>query len=424
MTQKKSKSRVWRMRRWGLILAVSAAALCAAGPTRAQLVPRLPPVGGVVDRVTGALPDVGTTLRDARALARAPLERARELVRRHPDRVALDAEGNAVRAGELIVIDADAGVASAAAARGFRLVERVELDGLGIAYARFEAPRGMGIARAIKTLRAVAGGREVSADPLYFASGAMGVAMGGGGAAQASGSAGRIGIIDGGVPPGTPGLARQQGFAQGGPRPNDHAAAIASLLTGGGGVRGSAGGARLHVADVYGDDPAGGNAAAIGQALAWMARERVPVVVVSLAGPPNPLLGRIVGAARRLGTVVVAAVGNDGPAARPVYPAAYPQAVAVTGIDARGRVLIEAGRAAKLDYAAPGADLLALGADGKARRVRGTSFAAPFVAARLSAHLGGGIDGALAALDREARDKGKRGLGRGIVCGDCATRPR
>lgn len=408
------------MKRTGLI----AAALCLAGPAQAQLVPQLPGVGGVVDRVTGALPEVSETLGDAQALVRAQAERVRDLARQHPDRVAIDPDGNAVRANELIVLDADETVTRAATARGFRVIETVELDGLGVGYARFATPRGMGLTRALKQLRTIAGGREVSADPLYVAGGSLGAATSATANAVQAVAVGRIGIIDGGVPAGTPDVARQQGFAAGGPRPNDHAAAIVSLLAGGGGVRASAPGARLHVADVYGSDPAGGNAAAIGQALAWMARERVPVVVVSLIGPPNPLLGRIVAAARRLGTVVVAAVGNDGPAAKPAYPASYPEAIAVTGVDARGRVLIEAGRATRLDYAAPGADLLALSADGKARRVRGTSFAAPFVAARLSALMSGGIDDAIAALDREAQGRGKRGLGRGIVCGTCATRPR
>jgi hypothetical protein len=402
-----------------------AATLCVTGPAHAQVVPGLPRVGGVVDRVTGALPDVGEPLGDARSLVRAQTERIRELVRRHPDRVAIDPDGNAVRANELVVIDADDTVAQAAAAQGFRLIERVELNELGIGYTRFAIPRGTRLARAIKQLQRVAGGREVSVDALYFASGNLGAAGPGPARVVERGVDGRIGIIDGGVPAGTPGLARQQGFAAGGTRPDDHAAAIASLLTGGGGVRAAAPGARLHVADVYGSDPAGGNAAAIGQALAWMVRERVPVVVVSLAGPPNPLLGRIVAAARRLGTVVVAAVGNGGPAARPAYPASYPEAIAVTGVDARGRVLIEAGRAARIDYAAPGAELLALNASGQARTVRGTSFAAPFVAARLSLHLGeGGIAGALTALDREAQGGGRRGVGRGVVCGTCATRPR
>lgn len=406
-----------------LIRAVAGAVLgLTAAPCSAQVVPQLPSIGGTLDRVTGTLP-VEQTLDAARTLVQAQVERARALVRRHPDRIALDGDGNPVRAGELIVIDADAAVASAAAARGFRLIEQVVLEELSIGYARFEAPRGMSIARALKRLRQVAGAREVSADPLYFASGsATGPAVAGP-RLPAQGGGARIGIVDGGVPAATPGLLRQQGFAQGGPRAHDHAAAIASLLTGGNGVRASAPGARLYVADVYGADPAGGNAAAIGQALAWMVRERVPVVVISLAGPANPLLGRIVATARQRGTIVVAAVGNDGPAARPAYPAAYPQAIAVTGIDARGRVLIEAGRAGRLDYAAPGADLLALDAQGKARRVRGTSFAAPFVAARLSAHLASGIDGAIRAVDGEAQERG-RGYGRGVVCGECATRPR
>lgn len=408
---------------------ISGGLLLTALPGSAQLLPQLPsvpPVGGLVDRVTGTL---DRTLDDARSLARQQVERTRELVRRHPDRIAIDPEGNAVRAGELVMLDPDRAAIGAAAARGFRLIERVELDGLGIGYARFETPREMGIGRALRELRKAAGGREVSADPLYFASGSSSVPAAPSATMAREGAAQRIGIIDGGLRAGTPGLAAQQGFATGAPVANDHAAAIASLLTGGGGVRASAPGAQLHVADIYGGDPAGGNASALGQALAWMVRQKVPVVVVSLTGPPNPLLARVIGAARRLGTVVVAAVGNDGPAAPPAYPASYPQVIAVTAVDARGRPLIEAGRALKLDYAAPGADLLAADALGRARRARGTSYAAPFVAARLSANLdGSGIDTALRKLEGEARDLGKRGtdrqFGRGLVCGECATRPR
>lgn len=402
-------------------------------PGSAQLRPQLPslppPVGGVVDRVADTIGDLERTVDDARSLARAQIERTRELVRRHPDRIALDPDGNAIRARELVMLDADRAAIDAAAVLGFRLIEQIELDGLGIGYARFETPRGMRIGKALRELRKVAGGREVSADPLYFASGSAAEPATSAPVRARAGAGERIGIIDGGVRAGTTGLAAQQGFAAGAPRANDHAAAIASLLAGGNGVRASAPGTQLHVADIYGSDPAGGNAAAIGQAVAWMVRQKVPVVVVSLTGPPNPLLARVIGAARRLNTVVVAAVGNDGPAAPPAYPASYPQVIAVTGVDARQRPLVEAGRALKVDYAAPGADLLASDAGGRANRVRGTSYAAPFVAARLSAHLdGGGIDAAIRKLDGEARDLGKRGpdkqFGRGLICGDCATRPR
>lgn len=430
MTQKRFESSHVVMMPWPLIRAAAGIGLLTlVAPVNAQLMPPLPPLGGTVDRVTGALPRVDRAIEDARALAQAPLERARDLARRHPDRVALDADGNAVRAGELIVIDGDDSVIRAAQAKGFRLIERVALDDLGLTYLRFATPGGWNLKRATRQLQALAPGLEVTADGLHFASGTLGVVAPRARAAVNSSSRGpQIGIIDGGVPANTPGLVGQQGFARGGPVANDHAIAIASLLTGAAGVRASAPGAQLHVADVYGDDPAGGNAAAIGQALAWMTRARVPVVVVSLVGPPNPLLERIITAARRLGTVVVAAVGNDGPAARPAYPASYPGTIAVTGVDGRGRPLIEAGRATKLDYAAPGADMVAAGRDGRARMVRGTSFAAPFVAARLAAHLDRGIDGAIAALDREARDLGRKGpdqaFGRGLVCADCATRPR
>lgn len=408
----------------GLALAVPASAI-------GQL---LPPLSGTIDRTLGAARDtlepVDRTLDDARTLARAQVERGRDLIRRHPGRIALDPDGHAVRAGEVTVIDADPPMIAAAAQRGFRLIEQVMLEELGVGYARFEAPRGMAIGRALRRMRDIAGGREVSADPLHFTSGMLAANAP---AAPVVAPAGRrdgqrIGIVDGGVGPGTPGLASQRGFARGGPRAQDHASAIASLLTGGGGVRASAGGGALYVADVYGDDPAGGNATAIARAIAWLVGERVPVVVISLVGPPNPLLARVVAAARGRGTLVVAAVGNDGPAAPPAYPASYPQAIAVTGVDGRGRPLIEAGRARRIDYAAPAADMLALDAAGRARTVRGTSFAAPFVAARISAHLAAGETGgdmarALAAVDREARPGGPR-TGRGILCAGCRTPPR
>lgn len=178
---------------------------------------------------------------------------------------------------------------------------------------------------------------------------------------------------------------------------------------------------RIAVADVYGADPAGGNALAISRALDWLIGLRTRVISISLVGPNNPLLAQAIAAARRRGTLVVAAVGNDGPAAPPTYPASYPGVIAVTGVDGRNRALIEAGRALHLDYAAPGADMVAANAAGRWVRVRGTSYAAPLVAARAAAVLSS--DGAIAALDREAVDLGRKGAdstyGRGLLCGSC-----
>ncbi len=166
--------------------------------------------------------------------------------------------------------------------------------------------------------------------------------------------------------------------------------------------------AELYAADVYCGAPTGGAVDALAGAFGWMVRERIAVINVSLVGPDNAVLARIVASLTARGYVIVAAVGNDGPAAPPLYPASYPHVVGVTGVDARHRVLLEAARGAQVMFAAPGADMAAGAPAGTYVAVRGTSFAAPIVAALLAqrlsrarrrASLGGGA-GAGASCDR------------------------
>jgi hypothetical protein len=99
--------------------------------------------------------------------------------------------------------------------------------------------------------------------------------------------------------------------------------------------------------------------------------------------------------------------------------------VAVTGVDRRNRILIEAGRGPRIDYAAPAADMVAANTAGGQDPVRGTSFAVPLVAGRLSAVARGNAQ-PIAALDREAADLGAPGpdgiYGRGLVCARCRNR--
>ncbi len=389
-------------------------ALALAGPAAAQLVPSLPrvvePIAPLLRQVADIPPAALSRLETVR------LDRITRLVRDHPDAIALDPDGFPARAHEVVVGDPDDALIAAATAKGFRLIERDAA--LGIGFARLRAPDGLSLTSAIRELHRL-GAKEVEADQLHFASGVVpaGEAPA---PADAPGNGPFIGMIDGGVGE----AAEQRGFAAGAPRPSDHGAAIASLILGRGPVRGAAPGARLAVADVYGSDPAGGSATAIVKALAWLAGLGTPVVTISLVGPPNPLLARVVAAAQARGVILVAAVGNDGSAAPPAYPASYPGVIAVTGVDARDRVLIEAGRATHLDYAAPAADMLAADASGAAVAVRGTSFAAPLVAARIAqAYPKAMRAAALAAVDAEARKLGKR-YGRGIVCGACRTPSR
>ena len=111
------------------------------------------------------------------------------------------------------------------------------------------------------------------------------------------------------------------------------------------------------------------------------------MVNISLVGPANRVLERAVRALVDRGHLLVAAVGNDGPAAPPLYPAAYPGVVGVTGIGAQRRVLPEAAQGPQVAFAAPGADLMAGQAGERGQRaVRGTSYDAPQVA-RLLARL-------------------------------------
>ncbi|HYN46973.1 MAG TPA: S8 family serine peptidase [Allosphingosinicella sp.] len=410
--------------------ALAAAACSVAG---AQLVPPVPNVGGVIGgagRTAGDALSNPTGSVDALrgninmgALAEARVARLESLVRANRDRLEMTGLGPAVR-GQVIAIDPDPAALSAAEQAGFVRQGDERIEGLDIRSVTLGVPRGWSVDRALARLRRIAPSGTFTANHLHGRSGEAATAAAIGAAALAQGrpeGANAIGIIDGGVAanPSLTGPVQQRGFAAGAPSPSAHGTAIASLVAGQGPVRGAAPGTALLVADVYGRDPAGGNALALVRALGWMVAQRVRVVAISLVGPANPLVARAVGQARARGTWIVAAVGNDGRAAPPAYPASYPGVIAVTGVDGRGRVLIEAGRALHLDYAAPGADLMAAGANGNLVAVRGTSFAVPLVAGRLAQHVRG--PDPIAALDGEAVSRGRRELGRGILCGTCRT---
>ncbi|MEK7342560.1 MAG: S8 family serine peptidase [Pseudomonadota bacterium] len=389
--------------------------LIAPGATGAQA-QLLPPVGHVapdlLGRVGGVLDAAGlerlSPSRIADRLAAARVARIDGLLRAHGDRIELDDRREPARRGVILLTGADAAALEALRAAGYGVASET-VEGLDLSVTRLTPPAGRSLARALREVRKRAPGAQASADNLYFPSG-PGLALAADALASGKVSGRAAGLIDGGVArhPSLTGGVEQRGFAQGAPRASAHGTAVASLIAGDGAIRGAAPGAPLLVADVYGDDPAGGSAFAIVRALGWMAARGVPVVTVSLVGPANPLLEGAIRLARDKGVMVVAAVGNDGPAAPPAYPASYPGVIAVTGIDGRGRPLPEAGRALHVDFAAPGADMRAATLDGGKGAVRGTSFAAPLVAGRLFAR------GSVPALRAEA--------GRGkppVLCGGC-----
>ncbi|MBS7670155.1 S8 family serine peptidase [Croceicoccus gelatinilyticus] len=379
-------------------------------------------LGGVIDPVTRTVGDIGdglgeTVAQVADRLQRARIDRIDDLVRRNRDTIALDRMGNPARRGELLVMDAAPAEVAAAGAAGFAVLEESTVEGLGLSVLRLSVPEGMDLDDAQDALAALIPTASVSADVLHFRSGSAEVAQ----LALAGSRAARIntpvGMIDGAPGKGVS-LVAQHGFAKGAPVPSDHGSAVGSLLN-------HAGVSNLRVADVYGTDPAGGNALAIAKGLGWLVEGGSKVVTISLVGPESPLVSRAIAAAQKRGTVVVAAVGNDGPASPPAYPASYRNVVAVTGVDRHDRALIEAGRALHLDYAAPGADIKGRDRKGRRRDLRGTSYATPLVAARIAAALTGGGNWR-GRLDGEAKDLGDKGAddtyGRGLICGSCVKR--
>jgi hypothetical protein len=375
-------------------------------------------VRAAIDPATGRLDPLRASA-SQRADARAT--RLEALVGDNPDRLEMTDLGPAVR-GQIIAIDPDPAVLAAVLGAGFTGIAEERIEALDIRAVTLAVPRGWSVNRALSRLRRIAPGGRFTANNLHEQSGTAGEAGDAALLAQSgSGGGAAIGIIDGGVAahPSLAGPVQQRGFVVGAPRPSGHGTAIASLIAGQGSVRGAAPGARLLVADVFGADPAGGNALALARALGWMVAQGVRVVAVSLVGPANPLVERAIEQARARGTWVIAAVGNDGRAAPPAFPASYPGVIAVTGVDGRGRVLIEAGRALHLDYAAPGADMGAAGPRGTVVPVRGTSFAVPLVAGRLAQYVA--APDVLASLDGEADQRGARGVGRGVLCGACRT---
>ncbi|MFN4099031.1 MAG: S8 family serine peptidase [Pararhodobacter sp.] len=198
-----------------------------------------------------------------------------------------------------------------------------------------------------------------------------------------------IGMIDGPVNTGHPALrgvdVTHESLVAGSavPRP-DHGTAVAVLLVGedpSGLLAGFARGARLHAISVFAQRDGAEEASVerIAEAIDRLAGQGVRLINLSLAGPENAALGRAVAAAARQGVVLVAASGNE---RRPViaWPAAAPEVIAVTAVDASRRRFRMANTGSELEFSAPGVDVYAARERG-AGYVSGTSFAAPIVTA-------------------------------------------
>ena len=376
-----------RLRR-SLLAAACATGLGWVAPAQAQLgLPRLglPSLPRELLRVPSTpLPDL---LQGNVTLQALRLSTVRELLRNHGDALEADPAGEPVRRQELLLISPTPALIDAALAIGFALVRDQNLPALGLRQSVLRVPPGVATAEALARLRALDPQLEVDFNHIYTRSGEAPVAT----AAPAqttTPTARRVGLVDGGVDRRHPSLRHASidtWGCKGAAVPSAHGTAVASLLVGrDGAFAGVSPESMLYAADVYCDRPAGGAAEDITLALAWMAEQRVGVVNISLVGPANRMLERALQAMTRNGHLIVAAVGNDGPAAAPLYPASYAGVVGVTGVWPTRRVLPEAAQGPQVALAAPGAELAVARPGGGYAVARGTSFAAPVVAGLLA----------------------------------------
>ncbi len=229
----------------------------------------------------------------------------------------------------------------------------------------------------------------------------------------------RIGMIDSGVDVSHPSIStasiQTRSFVpKGADIPDFHGTAIASIIVADtADYKGLAPNAEVYAAAVFEQDRQRGEIAStvsLVRALDWLMSSGVDVVNISLAGPSNRLLEAALSRAQEKGVMILAAAGNGGPAAQPMYPAAYDSVVAVTAVDATGQVFRLANRGEYLDLAAPGVSLLHAKAGGGYAASSGTSFAVPFAAAAAARlrHIQPG-ENALETLRESAQDLGPPG---------------
>ncbi|RLA87224.1 MAG: hypothetical protein DRG40_00930 [Deltaproteobacteria bacterium] len=103
------------------------------------------------------------------------------------------------------------------------------------------------------------------------------------------------------------------------------------------------------------------------------------VVNLSLGGPHDPLIGRLIKVASSQGVVFVAAAGDRGLRVYPPYPAALPEVIAVGAVDKEGRPYSEGLEGRFIDLCAPGVDIISTAPGNRYNFFNGTSMASAFV---------------------------------------------
>lgn len=316
---------------------------------------------------------------------------------------------------------------------GFEIVAERELPALGMTMVTLRQPANAKLPELVQQLREANPGAAVDYNHLYEwtentteASPTDAVGDVASTAAQNNARL-RIGIVDSAVLQQHPAIsdvhivARDFATAPG-YRPETHGTAVASLVVASAGQEVS-----IYAASVFFQLPnhaPGSTAESLVAALDWLLAEGVSVINMSLAGPGNRLLEAAIVRLQQLGkTIVVAAVGNNGPSGEPLYPAAYEGVIGVTAVDRRNKVFRYANRGEQVAFAARGVDVkVADSLSGGWRIESGTSMASPHVAVVIARLLRADTISPVAVtswLIANAEDLGRKGFdpvyGHGLI---------
>lgn len=331
------------------------------------------------------------------------------------------------------VSNGESAIANLAADYGLTLVESVPLDLIGFAMVKFAVPPDGSVAETIAEVAGdprvvgqqpnyifgIAQQSETPVDmrPLQYAPSKLQLVA----AHQTTTGEGIIvGVIDTAVDAAHPELAgsviEQADVLGGEVNSQGHGTAMSGLIVANAALEGVAPGVQIVAIRAF-DSVAGGGVSstsfALAKALDRMAASRARVMNLSFAGPRDPLILKVMDRLEELDFPVIAAAGNNGPEAEPVYPGAHRHAIAVTATDTGDAGFAFANLGMYVEVAAPGVDILSPQPGGDYDYETGTSAATAHVTGIVALMLARNPDLTVAdirlALAAASRDLGAPG---------------
>lgn len=158
-----------------------------------------------------------------------------------------------------------------------------------------------------------------------------------------------------------------------------HVAGIIAALDNDIGVVGVAPKAEIYSVKAF-DKKGRGTVSDIIDALQWCVENKVHVINMSFGiGTNSRALKRAIGAAHRHKIIMVAAAGNSGARDSVLYPAKYPEVIAVAASDSKDQAADFSSRGPEVNIIAPGVDVSSTYINEEYKNLSGTSMACPHV---------------------------------------------